>query len=130
MGEVFQSSCDVLKINQSHEKQVGLKAYIRHLYIGLVLLILGSGFYYFLRSAERIYFLEFFGINPSTKIFLSSLFVTIGNSLPAFILVVAFSLMTAAFIDFQKRGYVIVCLLGFAIDVLFEVMQGFDTSVT
>ncbi|MFC1844112.1 hypothetical protein ACFLZ5_04920 [Thermodesulfobacteriota bacterium] len=101
----------------------------RQLLIGLFVLIIGVLFYYLFRSAEHTYFLKFLSNNPYCKNFLSPGYILIGNSLPTFIHVVAFTLMTAGIIARQKRGYVIACLFWFAVDFLFEVGQGLDTII-
>jgi hypothetical protein len=98
----------------------------QQLFIGLSFLVLGVLFYYYSRSAEHPYFLNFFEVNPQLKFTLPSLFVSVGHSLPTFIHALAFSLMTASFIAKCKKGYVIVCLSWFAVDALFEISQGLD----
>ena len=102
---------------------------ILQLLIGLNVLVIGALFYYFFRSAEHTYFLKFLGINPHLKYFLPPVFVALGNSLPTFTHVLAFTLMTASFIASQKKGYAIVCLIWFAIDILFELGQGLDNMM-
>ena len=95
----------------------------RQLYIGFSILVLGTLFYFFFRSAEHTYFLRFFGLNPYRIEYLPKILVSIGNSLPTFIHVFAFSLLSAGLIATQKRGYALVCLAWFIIDVLFEIAQ-------
>lgn len=111
-------------------KQMEGRVNTRQLLIGLCVLFLGALFYYLFRSAEHTYFLKFFSINLYLKDFLPPLFILIGNSLPTFMHVFAFTLMTAGIIARQKRGYVVVCLFWFAIDVLFETAQFFGNIVS
>ena len=101
----------------------------RQLFIGFNILVLGAIFYYFFRSAEHTYFLQLFGINPYLKGTLAPLVVLIGNSLPTFIHVFAFTMMTAGLVANRKRGYLIVTLVWFAVEVLFEITQGFGNTV-
>jgi hypothetical protein len=96
---------------------------------GLLILVLGTIFYFFFRSAEHTYFLKFFGLNPYKIDYLPSAVVLIGNSLPTFIHVLAFSLITAGLIATRKRGYAFVCLAWFIIDVLFELAQAFGEVI-
>ena len=112
-----------------HRKQIVGGINTRQLFIGLYVLIFGVLFYYFFRSAEHTYFLKFFGNNPSLKSFLPPLFVSLGNSLPTFIHVLAFTLMTASIVVKRKRGYAGVCFTWFTIDALFEIGQGFDKII-
>lgn len=97
----------------------------RQLFVGLNVLILGALFYYFFRSSEHTYFLKLLGKNPQLKDILPPLLGKLGNSLPTFIHVFAFILMTAGVIGSNKKGYLIITLTWFAIDVLFELGQGF-----
>jgi hypothetical protein len=55
------------------------------------------------------------------------LFGIIGNSLPAFIHIFSFILMTAGLIFCQKRGYLIICLPWFLVDCAFELGQKYST---
>ena len=99
---------------------------VRQVFIGFNVLILGALFYYFFRSAEHTYLLKFFGNTLQQKHILPPLFVTLGNSLPTFVHVIAFTLLTAGFVTNRKERYAIVCLSWFVIDVLFELAQGLD----
>jgi hypothetical protein len=101
----------------------------RQLIIGSSVLFGGALFYYFFRSAEHTYFLKFLGNSHHLKDFLPPLLAIFENSLPTFIHVVGFTLMTASIIAKQKRGYAAVCLAWFAIDVLFEIGQGIDKMI-
>ena len=101
----------------------------RQLFIGFNILVLGAIFYYCFRSAEHTYFLKFFGTNSFLKDSLSPFFVLFGNILPTFIHVFAFIMMTASLAANRKRGYLIVTLAWFTVDVLFEIGQGFGNSV-
>ena len=103
----------------------------RQLFIGFNILVLGASFYYFFRPVEHTYFLKLFGVNPTIlKDFLSPVYATIGNSLPTFIHIFAFSLITASLIASQKNGYVLVCLFWFIVDVIFEIAQFFGSYVS
>jgi hypothetical protein len=127
MREFFQVNSDVIiKTPWPEIKAMSAGVNIRQLLIGLILLVLGTLFYYFFRSAEHTYFLKFLDSNPHLNNLLPSLFVSFGNSIPTFIHVFAFTLMTAGLIAKNKRGYLIVCLIWFTIDVLFEIGQGLD----
>jgi hypothetical protein len=98
----------------------------RQLFIGFSVLTLGALFYYFFRSSEHTYFLNQLGIYSHPKNIFPPIILTIGYILPSFIHVFAFILMTASLIAGQKKGYLIICLTWFAIDVSFEVSQGLD----
>lgn len=124
MKEVLQISRASIKTSQPHGTAMGDGVNIVQLLTGLVVLVIGTLFYYLFRSAEHTYFLKFISINPHIKESLSPLFLTIANSLPTFIHVLAFILMTAALVASRKKGYAIVCLTWFAIDALFELGQG------
>ena len=96
---------------------------------GIVFLIIGTLFYFFFRSPEHTYFLKFLGGTPQLKYILPNPFVSLGNSLPTFTHVLAFSLITAGLIANRKRGYAIICLAWFLVDMLFELGQGLDKTI-
>ena len=128
MKEAFQARSVALKTSLFHEETKEGEINILQLLTGLSVLILGVLFYYLFRSADQTYFLKFFSDNPNFKDSLSPGYILIGNSLPTFIHVVAFAVMTSGIIARQKRGYVSVCLFWFAVDCFFEVSQGFDAK--
>jgi len=101
----------------------------RQLVIGFTVLTLGAIFYYFFRPAEHTYFLKILGDNPYKQDFLAPLYVKVGNSLPTFIHVFAFALITAGLITRHKKGYIIVCLFWFTVDALFEVGQALNEMI-
>jgi hypothetical protein len=125
MREVSQVSCAAMKTPRSRSGTARTGINILQLLIGLGVLVLGTLFYYFCRSAEHTYFLKFLAANSHVHQFQSTLFTRLANSLPTFVHVLAFILMTAAFTASRKKGYVAVCLAWFAVDALFELGQGF-----
>jgi hypothetical protein len=129
MKEVFQINNVELQTPLFHKWKMEERVNTRQLFIGFFILVLGVLFYYFFRSAEYTYFLKFLGNKNNLKDFLPPLFVTLGNSLPTFIHVFAFSLMTAGLVDSQKKSYLIVCLSWFVIDVFFELGQCFANNI-
>ena len=130
MKEAFQEARSIASnIPLFHKETKEGEVNFPQVLIGLSVLILGVLFYHLFRSADQTYFLKFFSDNPSLKDSLSPGYILIGNSLPTFIHVVAFTVTTAGIIARQKRGYVSVCLFWFALDCLFEVGQGFDTII-
>jgi general stress protein CsbA len=102
---------------------------IRQFFVGLNILILGVLYYFFFRTAEHTYFLKFFENTPQLKHLLPPLLVALGNSLPTFIHVFAFTLMTAGLFASKEKGYAIVCFFWFTIDTLFELGQGFNNML-
>lgn len=125
MREVFQNSSIAINTPRSQKRTVRTGVNFPQLLIGFSGLVLGILFYYFFRSAEHTYFLKILAINPQGHKFLSPILVALANSLPTFIHVFAFILMTASLIAGQKRGYIAVCLAWFAVDFIFELGQGF-----
>ena len=106
--------------------QVRQRVNYRQLLIGFSVLTLGALFYYLFRSSEHTYFLKNLGISSQPISILPPVLLTIGNTLPSFLHVFAFIMMTAGLIANKKRGYLIVCLSWFTIDVFFEISQGLD----
>ncbi len=98
----------------------------KQIIIGLVSLLIGSMVYLIDRPPDQTYFVY---KNPLSLTFYNSipkLFGIIGNSLPAFLHVFSFILITAGFFCCRKAGYVIICLTWFCIDCGFELGQKYD----
>ena len=98
----------------------------KQIVIGLVALFTGSLVYLIDRPPDQTY-LVYRIENISLYNTLPNLFGLIGNSLPEFIHVFSFILITAGLIFCQKRGYLIICLCWFFVDVAFELGQKFNT---
>jgi hypothetical protein len=129
MKEVLQISTAAIKTPRSQGITMRGGVNIGQLLTGLGVLALGTLFYYMFRSAEHTYFLKILSIHPHSSKSLAPIILTLANSLPTFIHVFAFILMTAAFVASRKRAYAIVCLAWFAIDALFELGQGFGDLI-
>jgi ABC-type xylose transport system permease subunit len=97
----------------------------KQIIIGLVALFIGSVIYLIDRPPDQTYFVYNSPINISLSNIIPNLFGSIGNSLPAFLHVFSFILITAGLIFCNKRGYLIICLSWFLIDCVFEVGQKF-----
>ena len=95
--------------------------------IGLAGLLVGSLIYLVDRPPDQTYFVYSSPINISLSNTIPNLFGVIGYSLPAFIHVFSFILITAGLILCQKRGYIIICLSWFLIDFAFELGQKYST---
>ena len=93
--------------------------------IGTIGLLFGSLVYLIDRPPDHTYFVYSSPINISLFTTIPNIFGLIGNSLPEFIHVFSFILITAGLIFSQKRGYLIICLSWFFIDAAFEVGQRF-----
>ena len=97
--------------------------------IGVVVLVVGSLIYLIDRPPDQTYFVYSSPINIRLSNTISNLFgsIAIGNSLPEFIHVFSFILITAGLIFCNKRGYLIICLSWFLVDSAFELGQKFNT---
>ena len=91
--------------------------------IGLTILLLGSLVYVADRPPGQTYFVDSSPINISLYDILPNLFGLAGNSMPAFIHVFSFILITAGFLSYQKTGCLLICLSWFFVDCAFEVGQ-------
>lgn len=103
---------------------------IRQVYIGLMVLLLGTLIYLTDRSPDQIYFVYKSPVEISLHNTLPNLFGFIGNSLPSFVHVFCFILVTAGFLRCQKRGCIIICSIWFLIDCTFELGQKFKLLFT
>jgi hypothetical protein len=95
--------------------------------IGVIALLFGSLVYLIDRPPDQTYFIYTSSINISLYGTFPNLFGLIGNSMPAFIHVFSFVLITAGFVSYRKRGYLIICLCWFLVHCAFELGQKFTT---
>jgi hypothetical protein len=95
--------------------------------IGAAALLIGSLVYLIDRAPGETYFVYSTGVNISLHNILPGVFGPLGHSLPAFIHVFAFALITAGIISCGRRGWLIICLSWFLIDSAFEFGQKFST---
>ena len=93
--------------------------------IGVIGLLIGSLVYLIDRPPDQTYFVSSSPINISLSNIIPRLFGSIGNSLPEFIHVFSFILITAGLIFCNKKGYLIICVSWFLIDCAFELGQKF-----
>jgi hypothetical protein len=106
--------------------QRGMKINKVQILIGATALLLGSLVYLIDRSPDQTYFVYSAPISISLYNILPDLFGTIGNSLPAFIHVFSFSLITAGLFSCRKRACVMVCLSWLFVDFAFELGQKYS----
>jgi len=98
----------------------------KQIIIGLVALFIGSLIYLIDRPPDQTYFVYISKINISLFNTFPNLFGVLGNSLPDFLHVFSFILITAGLFSCKKRGYVIICLSWFLVDGAFELCQKFN----
>jgi ABC-type xylose transport system permease subunit len=98
---------------------------IRQILIGLAVLLLGTLVYLIDRSPDQTYFVEKSFVNISLHNILPNLFGFVGSSLPSFIHVFSFILITAGLLHWQKRGCIFICSCWFIVDCTFELGQKF-----
>jgi hypothetical protein len=110
---------------QENLKAFGNEINIRQILIGLTVLLLGTLVYLIDRSPDQTYFVHKSFVNISLHNTLPNLFGFIGNSLPSFIHVFSFILITAGLMHCQKKGCPIICAFWFLTDVIFELGQKF-----
>ena len=108
-------------------KAFGSLINIRQILIGLGVLLFGILVYLIDRSPNQTYFVHKSFVNISLHNILPNLFGFIGNSLPSFVHVFSFILITAGLLNCQKRGYIIICSFWFLTDFIFELGQKFNS---
>ena len=106
-------------------KAFGSMVNIRQFLIGLTVLLLGTLIYLIDRPPDQTYFVYKSFVNISLHNTIPNLFGFIGNSLPSFVHVFSFILITAGLLHCQKRGCLIICSCWFLIDFIFELGQKF-----
>jgi len=106
-------------------KAFGSTINIPQILIGLTILLLGTSVYVVDRPPVQTYFVYKSFVNISLHNTLPNLFGFIGNSLPSFVHVFSFILITAGLLHCQKRGCIFICSCWFFTDLLFELGQKF-----
>lgn len=107
-------------------KKRGMKTNNFQILIGVAALLLGSLVYLIDRPPDQTYFVYSAPVSISLYNIFPALFGVIGNSLPVFIHVFSFSLITAGLFSCRKRACVIVCLSWLFVDFAFELGQKYS----
>ena len=106
-------------------KAFGSMINIPQILIGLSVLLLGTLVYVVDRPPVQTYFVYKSLVNISLHNTLPNLFGLIGNSIPSFVHVFSFILITAGLLHCQKRGCIFICSSWFFLNVIFELGQKF-----
>jgi hypothetical protein len=78
------------------------------------------------RPPEATYFVYISKVKISLYGTFPNIFGVIGNSLPDFLHVFSFILLTAGLLSIQKKGSLVICLCWFSVDFIFELFQKFN----
>lgn len=124
--------CETLMAPKTRHMRYVLKTFYgnintRQIFIGIAILLTGSLVYLVDRPPDQTYFVYSSPFNISLYNAIPNLFGLIGNSLPTFIHIFSFSLISAGLICCQKRGYLIICISWFLVDCAFELGQKYDS---
>ena len=95
--------------------------------IGAAALLLGTLVYLVDRHPAHTYFVSSNPLDISFYHTLPNLFGTIGNSLPTFLHVFAFILITAGLVNCKKKGFIVICLSWLLVDGAFELGQKYKS---
>ena len=95
--------------------------------IGVTILLFGALVYLIDRPPDQTYFVYNSNINISLYNIIPNLFGVIGSSLPSFVHIFSFILITAGLLGCHKRGYLIICLSWVFVDCAFEIGQKYST---
>ena len=100
------------------------------IFIGVIVLLLGSLIYLIDRPPEQTYFVHTSPVKITLFNTVPNVFGFIGGSLPECIHVFSFIVITAGLLFCNRRGYLIVCLSWFFVDCAFEFGQKFAARFT
>ena len=98
--------------------------------LGVSALFVGLLVYLFDRSSAHTYFVYTLFPQKSSSEVLLNLFGPIGGSLPSLLHVFSFTLITAGLMSCKKRGCLIIGIVWFFIDFLFETGQKSGTQIS
>jgi len=99
----------------------------RQILTGIAVLLFGTLVYLTDRPPDQTYFVYSIPFNISLHNTIPNLFGLIGNSLPAFVHVLSFILITAGLISCRKKGSIVICLSWVLVDCAFELGQKFNS---
>ena len=97
----------------------------KQIIVGMLSLLLGSMIYLVDRSPSQTYFVSRFGSVITLNHVLPPLFGYLAGSLPAFIHVFAFALLTTGILACERKGCIAACVVWLSVDVGFELGQKF-----
>jgi hypothetical protein len=97
--------------------------------IGMAGLLAGLLVYLIDRPPNSTYFLNKIGVETNLHNTLPDIFGRIGYSLPAFLHVFSFILLTAGILSCRKRGYLIICVFWLFVDGAFELGQKYSSEL-
>ena len=112
---------------QEKLKAFGNEINMRQIFIGSAVLLLGTLVYLIDRPPNHTYFIYKSFVNISLHNTLPNLFGLIGYSMPSFIHVFSFILITVGILSYHKRSCIIICASWFLIDFIFELAQKFSS---
>ncbi|HPC04306.1 MAG TPA: hypothetical protein PKY58_09495 [Syntrophales bacterium] len=96
--------------------------------MGFSALLAGVFLYGFFRAPEQVYFLRFLHLPPGEAVSLPPAVSALTNSLPSFLHVFSFSLLTAALFPPTGKAILLSCFFWTAVDLLFELGQNFGEA--
>jgi hypothetical protein len=112
---------------QSQPKTASIN--IKQISIGLIVLLIGTVFYFIDRPPGDVYFVKLLGTHLSRFDKWPAIFGRFGANLPSFVHAFSFSLISASILSCRIRGAIIVCLSWVLINILFELGQKYHTAV-
>jgi len=98
--------------------------------IGMLTLSVGAIFYVLARPTGQTYFVSKTGLDFSFYDSFPALFILFGNSLPTFIHVFSFILLTASLFYCSRQSYFYICLFWLFVDSIFELGQRYGKIVS
>lgn len=125
-----------MKTTNPHTLRKGVVNH-RQILIGISGLLIGALVYLTNRPVDHVYFLSTSGLNTSLYHTFPDVFGILGNTfgnmlgntLPDFLHVFSFILITAGMVSCGRRGGLFICAGWFLVDALFELGQKFSTQV-
>jgi hypothetical protein len=100
------------------------------IFIGLIALFFGSLVYIVDRPPEQTYFISNWMLTASLYKVVPNLFGILGDSLPDCAHAFAFIMITAGLTSFQTKGCILISIVWFFTDSLFEIGQQFSSTAT
>lgn len=97
----------------------------KQIMVGLISLLVGVTVYLIDRSPGHTYFISRTGSTISLHHVLPPLFGYFAGSLPAFVHVFAFALLTSGILACKRKGCLIACIVWLSVDGAFELGQKF-----
>ncbi len=101
----------------------------RLFFLGILSLLIGTSFYFFLRSSDSNYLLIYFRTLSHPNNFVMRFIGNFGGSIPSFFHVLSLSLLNISLLSKTRVQTIIICIQWFLFGTIFELAQKYNSPI-